>query len=143
VTTRVTTCESPATGANGHERCTHSRYSLNCEEFDVLLDRSGNRCEICRVHASEVAGGQLEIDHDPRYGSQAVRGLLCGKCNCLVRDVDLGTKFDERVIAYWENAWFLQVIRCRRPQMTAYWTRRYAGLEPQDPSVYTPKRRPT
>jgi hypothetical protein len=54
---------------------------MDCAEFDELIARAGDRCEICRARGPETAHRRLFIDHDERLGRWAVRGLLCGTCN--------------------------------------------------------------
>lgn len=110
----------------GHRRCTHRLYSLTCLEFDELLRRSGDCCELCSLPAAQTPKGFLEIDHDHRYGNHAVRGLLCSKCNCLMKDVELGKRkpppgWDYR--RYWRDAWFMKAVRCRRPRMASEYMR--------------------
>ena len=68
-----------------HDRCdTHRQYKLNCEQYERLLARCGQLCEICRGSAAETKTGKLCIDHSgPKW---AVRGLLCNTCNTSLRD---------------------------------------------------------
>lgn len=61
--------------------CTHSSYRMTCEEFDSLLTRAKERCEICRTPPEKTGHGILFIDHDYEVGQWAVRGLLCSTCN--------------------------------------------------------------
>lgn len=49
------------------------RYGLSPEDFEAMHRRQGGRCAIC---ASE---GQLVVDHC--HTTEAIRGLLCNKCN--------------------------------------------------------------
>jgi hypothetical protein len=62
-------------------RCTHWTYEMNCEDFDALRRRAGDRCEICRVLGEDTPHGMLHIDHDYKLGNRGVRGLLCSRCN--------------------------------------------------------------
>jgi hypothetical protein len=93
--------------STGHETCHHLRLRLSCEDFEALLARCGNRCEICDIPGPEAPRGKLFVDHDHRYGLYAVRGMLCARCNILMRDVDRRRRVDSRAEAYVANAWFM------------------------------------
>lgn len=66
---------------SGISSCNHKHYSLSCEEFETLLERADHSCEICKTPGVETGHKKLFIDHDPRRGLWAVRGLLCASCN--------------------------------------------------------------
>lgn len=92
-------------GCNSHT----SPYRLTCEDYDALLWRSGNRCEICRARPEDVQRRRLYIDHDNRLGTgwNHVRGLVCTKCNSALRYVDNGfRKPTPEQQRYLDNAWF-------------------------------------
>ena len=91
-----------------HGKCaTHRAYLLSCKEFDELLTRSGQRCQICRIPGGDTPAGKLFIDHDCRFGKWAVRGLLCGLCNNrLGRD----TVFRPEVEDYLNSTWYVEVL---------------------------------
>jgi hypothetical protein len=72
----------------GHETCHHRIYSLTCTAYETLLARSAGRCELCSKSATEEYNGKLVIDHESRIGWEAIRGLLCQKCNAHMRRVD-------------------------------------------------------
>ena len=59
-----------------HDRCdTHRGYKLSCEQYELLLTRSGQVCEICGKSVQDTSERKLAIDHSgPKW---AVRGLLC------------------------------------------------------------------
>lgn len=59
----------------------HKLYGLTCDDFDELLERSDNLCEICRCRAESSVRGVLHIDHGICQGRVVVRGLLCSRCN--------------------------------------------------------------
>lgn len=90
--------------------CTHwCKYGLPCREYDRLLWRSGNRCEVCRVRAEDVQKRPLYIDHDGRLGTgwNHVRGLVCSKCNVLMSYVDCGYRRPTpEQQNYLDSAWF-------------------------------------
>jgi hypothetical protein len=81
--------------------CTHSAYQMTCDDFEDLFVRSGGRCEICGVSRANLSK-PLCIDHDPRRGRWAVRGLLCCWCN-----TNLGSGYASLGWAevYLANAW--------------------------------------
>lgn len=88
-----------------HAYCnTHRGHLLGCRQYERLLARSGQRCEICLTPGSECTRGKLCIDH---YGYDwAVRGLLCDRCNTM-----LSGKVAERGAAwaaeYLANSWWI------------------------------------
>jgi hypothetical protein len=90
-----------------HESCNHLLYKLSCADYEALLARCGNRCEICGVRGEDAPRRKLFIDHDHRYGLYAIRGLLCARCNILMRDVDRCRRTDDRATGYLANAWFM------------------------------------
>lgn len=48
-----------------HDRCTmHKKYKLGCAQFEQLISRSGQRCEICGDAGDSGRTGKLHIDHD-------------------------------------------------------------------------------
>lgn len=53
------------------------RYGLTEADFDLLLERQGGACLICRDRESK-----LFVDHDHATG--IVRGLLCVSCNTML-----------------------------------------------------------
>jgi len=99
-----------------HATCHHGMYRLTCEDYDAMWEHAGGRCEICRVPAADTPDGKLFIDHAQEYGFFAVRGMLCSKCNSLMRYVDRGEKSDRRAFAYRSNAWFVRVLHARHAE---------------------------
>lgn len=69
------------TASRTHETCRHEFYMLDCAEFERLIQRADDRCEICRISGAATKHGKLHIDHDSQLGDWAVRGLLCSQCN--------------------------------------------------------------
>jgi hypothetical protein len=91
-----------------HETCHHEIYGMTCEIFEMLLERSDGRCELCAIPAEQTPRGMLIIDHDGRYASSMVRGLICDKCNSHMRFVDSGERPCGPAEAnYYRNSWFL------------------------------------
>ncbi len=54
------------------------KYNISVKEYDILLKKQNNRCDICRVHQKEF-DRPLSVDHN--HKTNAVRGLLCIICN--------------------------------------------------------------
>ncbi|MFI5877550.1 endonuclease VII domain-containing protein [Streptomyces sp. NPDC051445] len=50
-------------------------YGLTAEEYKKLFDAQGGRCAICQ----ETRKTNLAVDHC--HKTEAVRGLLCARCN--------------------------------------------------------------
>lgn len=91
-----------------HDQCdTHLGYKLSCEQYERLLARSGQLCEICRKSALRTHTGKLNIDHSGPWW--AVRGLLCTRCNTELRN---GARWLTGAAEYLAETWWLQ--ECRR-----------------------------
>ncbi len=54
------------------------KYGLTEEQYQEMLDKSGNKCWICG-NPPKQGGKALHIDHSHKSGK--VRGLLCWFCN--------------------------------------------------------------
>lgn len=92
----------PVIRSENHGPCaTHLPHKLDCAAHEALLARSGGRCERCGSPAWESPKGRLWIDHDPRHGLWATRGLLCPRCNSYMQRVDSGSvEMDDLTAAY-------------------------------------------
>jgi hypothetical protein len=82
---------------------THRRYKLGCEQYERLLARSGQRCEICGTPGERASHGKLAIDHGDYQW--AVRGLLCNGCNS---HLGKGRVAYPWCAEYLANAWWMQ-----------------------------------
>jgi hypothetical protein len=90
-----------------HDHCiVHKTYMLGCAQFEQLIARSGQRCEVCgEAGSAGHSAGKLHIDHDHAAPRWAVRGLLCGHCN--VRLTRRATAVHPAWAAgYLDNAWW-------------------------------------
>ena len=65
-------------------------YGLTPEGYDALLEVQGGKCAICRARP---VSKRLAVDHD--HQTQAVRGLLCSRCNHEL----MGAAWDSSAIA--------------------------------------------
>ena len=101
-----------------HDTCHHKTFFLSCNALDELLAYAGRRCQICELPESEAKRGRLVIDHLRDYGWHLVRGLLCDKCNALMRRIDSGERRASRaVIDYQQNAWFARMLHPKGPSV--------------------------
>jgi len=93
-----------------HERCTvHRHHKLGCAQYEQLLARSGQRCEICDLPGRENVRGKLHIDH---LGHDwAVRGLLCNSCNTALNK-DAARRNARWAAEYLANSWWVK--ECER-----------------------------
>lgn len=57
-----------------------SRANSVRQSVAEMREAQGGRCAICQVREEDAGRKGLSLDHDHRTG--AVRGLLCGRCNC-------------------------------------------------------------
>lgn len=56
------------------------KYGLSLPEFQAMLDAQSNTCAICYEAFTSIGGlCQPVVDHD--HDTNAVRGLLCDRCN--------------------------------------------------------------
>lgn len=69
-------------------------YGLTAEQHDLLLHGQEGLCGICRSPRPY----NLAVDHDHATG--LVRGLLCKRCNKLLRDVRDDTRVLHNAAAY-------------------------------------------
>ena len=76
----------------GKERHMLRTYGLTAEEYQVMVEKQGGRCPICRTK------GPLVVDHC--HSTQKVRGLLCDDCNKGMGILGDSTKRLERAIQY-------------------------------------------
>lgn len=89
-----------------HETCRHKAYALTCKQYEALIARCGNRCEICRQPGGDTPRTKLHIDHDCRLGMWAVRGLLCAYCNSHPYVPEVAG----RLPAYVARSWYLNAL---------------------------------
>ena len=87
---------------------------MQCGEFEALRARAGGCCEACGVLEEEAGLGRLIIDHDHRYGRDAVRGLICSSCNSQLSVLENYHPYkalvaDQKFETYLSRAWFAQV----------------------------------
>lgn len=78
------------------------RHGLGKSGVDALLASQGGVCAICGVEYQDKPGHRLAMDHDhkhcpgPKGCPVCVRGMLCNRCNNLVRlsgeDIDILAK---------------------------------------------------
>lgn len=98
----------------------HKTYSLNCDDYETLWERSGGVCEACGYEPESAERG-LVIDHDHKYGNAAVRGLICRWCNTALgklENPDINPAFGPGpgswFRSYFQRAWF---VRTPDPQV--------------------------
>lgn len=57
-----------------------STYGIDLDTYERMLKEQDGKCAICKKE--EIGKRRLSVDHD--HVTQAVRGLLCSKCNFLL-----------------------------------------------------------
>jgi hypothetical protein len=58
------------------------KYGISIEEYNMLLEKQGGVCAICRQPETIIVKGvqhRLTVDHNHETGK--VRGLVCHRCN--------------------------------------------------------------
>lgn len=96
------TCKRKAARANARKRHLGITYGITQEEYARLLAAQGGRC---------VCGGarayNLAVDHDHALAGKGVRasirGLLCKRCNKVLRDVRDSTSVLQGLIEYLQD----------------------------------------
>lgn len=87
-------CQAKKRSDSTHARRIEDTYGLSLEDYERLLAYQGGGCAIC--------GGKrkyrLNVDHCHKSG--LVRGLLCRRCNKLLRDVRDNCETLEGAIVY-------------------------------------------
>jgi hypothetical protein len=62
-------------------------YGITLEEYNRMLAEQGGGCGICGARkGGKYEGERLHVDHDHATGR--ARGLLCGKCNRGIGQLD-------------------------------------------------------
>lgn len=74
-------CQKRKRSASTHARRIELTYGLSAADYQRLLAFQGGACAGCKG----VRKYRLNVDHDHATG--LVRGLLCRRCNKLLRDV--------------------------------------------------------
>ena len=74
---------------NGRWNAIKRDFGMGKIEYNVLLEKQGNKCYFCGIDAIEYknsSGNSLAVDHD--HKTLAIRGLLCTTCNLKMGFVD-------------------------------------------------------
>ena len=82
-------CRKARRSASTHARRVEQTYGLTAEQYEALLAHQDGVCAIC----NGARRYRLNVDHD--HASGKVRGLLCRRCNKLLRDVR-----DDKTVLY-------------------------------------------
>jgi len=82
-----------------HKNEIKRRYGLSITQYEQMLLEQNYRCKICqKQHKPEINRGRLYVDHNHATGS--VRGLLCGKCNVVLGNLDDRVDLLQKAIEY-------------------------------------------
>jgi len=73
-------------------------YGITFEQYQQMVESQGNKCYICGVRAEETPKGVLSIDHC--HQTDAVRGLLCDRCNTALGNFDDSIENLSKAIEY-------------------------------------------
>jgi hypothetical protein len=72
-------------------------YNITQEKYDELSEIQNYLCAICRQE-SRIKGRELSVDHD--HKTNAIRGLLCHKCNVAIGLLDENIEILQSAIDY-------------------------------------------
>jgi hypothetical protein len=81
-------------------------HGLDPAQREAILEAQGSRCAICGTRQTGKPGGRLAVDHDHdhcpgTFGcAECVRGLLCVRCNNLLRSAKDDPAILRKAIAY-------------------------------------------
>jgi hypothetical protein len=64
-------------------RARYERYGLTREQFDAMI-AAGGRCPCCGTPFADMIDRRPAVDLDFRKGPQAIRGVICERCNLLL-----------------------------------------------------------
>ncbi len=107
------TCRTSKRGATAHGKRIEQTYGITGAEYDRLLVKQGGVCGACK----QSRRYRLHIDHDhteerdgleagisqPNAARWSVRGLLCKRCNKLLRDCRDSTDLLQSLANYLGN----------------------------------------
>lgn len=82
------------------ERQRAKKYGISLEELENLKERSNGVCEICGSKPSGNGGSSNSLHVDHCHDSGKVRGLLCGRCNIVIGQVEENPHLLVDMIAY-------------------------------------------
>lgn len=73
------------------------KYNISLEQYDKLLKSQDFRCSICRTSVTKLTR-RLAVDHN--HKTNAIRGLLCNKCNSALGNLQDSIKLLQSAIKY-------------------------------------------
>lgn len=79
LSTRCVTCSRRRRQLGDRNQRLQETYGITADDYALLLAAQDGRCAICYGKRP----GNLDVDHDHKLGNcrEAVRGLLCKRCN--------------------------------------------------------------
>lgn len=78
LSTRCVTCKKRKSGLGSRNQRLVETYGITQLDYDRMLEHQNGVCAIC----GGTRPGNLDVDHDHKLtGRDAVRGLLCKRCN--------------------------------------------------------------
>ena len=79
-------------------RSLQRKYGISAENWQMLYERQGGLCALCRVPGRTGRHGILSVDHCHETGR--IRGLLCTPCNSAIGILGESRERIARVLAY-------------------------------------------
>jgi Recombination endonuclease VII len=74
------------------------KYGLTIADYEAMLAIQGGVCAICETGSTSLTGGAMAIDHC--HKTKVVRGLLCGRCNTMLGQIEENIDLLEAMISY-------------------------------------------
>lgn len=79
------------------------KYGLSEAQFEYLMQRSGNRCEVCGSPPTETSGPGMRLHIDHCHNTGRVRGVICANCNRALGQVKDSAERLRALAHYLEN----------------------------------------
>lgn len=89
-------------------------YKIDTEDYEKILKEQNNLCAICSEYKYK-----LVIDHN--HQTEAVRGLLCHKCNLMVGFLELKPGIIDIIEKYLNGEFGLQIPTCKNRKDVSNW----------------------
>ena len=72
-------------------------FDISIEEYNEMFSKQNGECAICGIHQKDL-NRRLAIDHC--HTTNKIRGLLCGKCNCGIGNLEDNIELLKKAIKY-------------------------------------------
>ena len=81
-----------------HSYRTQKKYGISRDQYEKLMERHQDGCALCGAKTANGKTQHLNVDHN--HNTNAVRGLLCTRCNTVLGLVKEDMSLLSRMIQY-------------------------------------------